>query len=245
MHNLGNLSVADLAALSRAILRAGQEANSMEACAQSVVRYLYDNLVTDSGEPACALVRFFKTHSLGDLTPDLRSAALSALPAGLEPNPGMKCLTLLATAGIEEDWNSRATSRGHRTIPLPSAKMVEQFPMISQLIRQLGFQLSEIVTADQESALQLQQRGSNVFYVPSALGSPHIPAQKDFVLPYGVQSVIGLGDILPSGNLFVIVLFTRTHVSRERAEMLNILSVGVKAAVLKYDYGTVFASVSA
>lgn len=245
MHNLENLSVADLAALSRAILRAGQEAQSMEACAHSVVRYLYENLVTDSGERSCAMVRFFKTHSLGDLTPDLHEAAVAALPDDLAPNPGIKCLTLLATAGIEDEWNSRVTSRGHRSIPLPSAKMVEQFPMISQLIRQLGFKLKEIVEPEQETVAQLQQRGSNVFYIPNALGSPYIPAQEQFVVPYGVQSVIGFGDVLPSGNLFVIVLFTRVQVPRERADMLNILSVGVKAAVLKYDYGTVFAPLPA
>jgi hypothetical protein len=240
MHDLANLSVADLAALSRAVAGTTNGTGSMESCAYKIVRHLYDNLVTPQGEPACVLARFFKTHSLGDLDPALRTVALEALPPGTEPSPGLKCLTLLATAGAEEAWNSRHQSRGHKVIPLPSVKMVEQFPMISQLIRQLGFKVSDIVEPDATPPSDMQQRGSNVFFVEHAAGSPHIPAQQEFVLPFGVRTVVGFGDVLPSGNLFVVILFTRAHITRERAEMLNILSVGVKAAVLRYDYGTVF-----
>ena len=55
--------------------------------------------------------------------------------------------TLLATAGDEPEWNSRHTSRGHAAIPLPSARIVERFPMIAQLIRQLGFDVADVVSA--------------------------------------------------------------------------------------------------
>ena len=216
----------------------------MEACAHKIVRHLFENLVTPDGEKACVLVRFFKTHSLGDLNPELRSAALESLPHATDLSPGLKCLTLLATAGIEPGWNSRHDSRGHKAIPLPSVRMVDQFPMISQVIRQLGFKVSEIVQPEGGLGAEMQQRGSNVFYVENAVGSPHIPAQQEFVVPFGVQTVVGFGDVLPSGNLFVVILFTRTQIERERAEMLNILSVGVKAAVLRYDYGTVFETIS-
>lgn len=241
MHDLTALTVADLASISRVILQAGQNARSTEECAKEVVRYLFDNLRTPSGEASCALVRFFKTHSLADLEPDLQAVARQSLPAGSDA-PGMKCLTLLATAGLEPEWNSRHQSRGHRVIPLPSVKMVEQFPMISQLIQQLGFRVADIVQPDPDVVLGLQGQNANVFYIADAHGSPHIPAQREFVEPYNVQSVLAFGSVLPSGNLFVVVLFTRVFVPRDRAEMLNVLAIGVKGAVLRFEYGIVFGS---
>jgi hypothetical protein len=63
------------------------------------------------------------------------------------------------------------------------------------------------------------------------------------VQPHGIRTVMGFGGALPSGNLFVIVLFTKTRIEKERAEMLSVLAIGVKGAVLKFDYGQVFTAV--
>jgi hypothetical protein len=245
MHDITELTIPDLADLSRVALKAGQQASSMEACANSIVRYLHENLVDRrTGERACALVRFFKTQSLGDLTEELQTVARTTLRSDVTITPGMKCLTLLATAGDEPQWNSRHESRGHRVIPLPSARIVEQAPMISQLIKQLGFDVAEIVSADPDVIVDLEERATGVFYIPEANGSPYIPAQAEFVAPYGIRTVTGFGGALPSGNLFVIVLFTKTHVPKDRAEMLSVLAVSVKAAVLGFDYGKVFQPVN-
>ena len=243
MHDVTNLSITDLADLSRFTLGAGQRAQSMEQCAELMVRHLYDNLTDSrSGQRACALVRFFKTQPFADLDPALQGLARSSLAQGVEPSPGMKCLTLLATAGNEPAWNSRHTSRSHAVIPLPSARIVEQFPMISQLIRQLGFDVAEVISADPDLIMDLNERASSVFYIPDAAGSPYIPAQAEFVQPHGIRTVMGFGGALPSGNLFVIVLFTKVRVPREHADMLNVLAIGVKGAVLRFDYGQVFGS---
>lgn len=241
MHDITNLSITDLADLSRFTLGAGQQAQSMEQCADLLVRHLYDNLIDGrTGERACALVRFFKTQPLADLEPKLKTIARATLQDGIEATPGMKCLTLLATAGDEPDWNSRHTSRGHAAIPLPSARIVERFPMIAQLIRQLGFDVAEVVSADPGLIMDMSERATGVFYIPDAAGSPYIPAQTGFVEPHDIRTVMGFGGALPSGNVFVIVLFTKTRVLKERAEMLNLLAIGVKGAVLKFDYGQVF-----
>jgi hypothetical protein len=242
MHDITNLTITDLADLSRAVMQAGQRAQSMEDCANVLVRHFYEQLGNGrGGEKACALVRFFKTQPLGDLDPDLSATARDSL-GGHEPAPGMKCLTLLATAGDEPEWNSRHSSRGHKTIPLPSARIVEQFPMISQLIKQLGFEVADVVAPDPALIVNLEERTASIFHVPDAQGSPYIPAQEEFVIPHGIRSVIGFGGILPSGNLYVVVLFTRTRIPRDRAEMFTVLSVGIKAAVLGFDYGKVFST---
>src|SRR5687768_2318348 len=111
--------------------RACQGSRSMEDAAEAVVRYLYDQALDERGTRECALVRFYKTHRYGDLPRELQRFAAGQV--GEETaRPDLRCLVLLATAGDEPDWNFRHTSARHQAIPLPSAEMVEQAPMISE-----------------------------------------------------------------------------------------------------------------
>ncbi len=113
----------------------------------------------------------------------------------------MKCLTLLGTVGENQVWNSRFSSVGHKVIPLPSSEVVRQLPMIRNLIKQLGLSVRSVVKPDSALLLDINQKMYGVFYVPEALGSPYIPAQKEFVIPYGVRSVMGFGGNAPlAGN---------------------------------------------
>ena len=154
--------------------------------------------------------------------------------------PQMKCLTLLGTAGDHPQWNHRRSSIGHQVIPLPSEQMVTQAPMISQLIQQLGLSIRSVVAPAPDMIVDLQERTFNVFHIPAALDSPYIPAQADFVRSFNIQSVIGLGSILPSGNLIVIILFSKIPISRSTAELFKPLALNVKMAVLPFDRGNVF-----
>src|SRR6266508_2716612 len=89
-------------------------AESMEQAANRIVGYFYEQFVDEqTGEPACALVRFYKTHPYEGLTPELRAFAGSVL--GHDPeSPHMKCLTLMASDGARPEWNERHTSVGHQ-----------------------------------------------------------------------------------------------------------------------------------
>ena len=107
---------------------------------------------------------------------------------------------MLGTTGEREAWCSRETSVGHRTIPLPSAEVVASIPMIAQLLVQLGLEVNAVLRPDPAVVLELEQRTYNVFFVENAVGSPYIPAQDQFVLPYRIRSVLGFGGLLPSGN---------------------------------------------
>ncbi len=88
--------------------------------------------------------------------------------------------------------------------------------------------------------MELDDTTFNVFYVPQALGSPHIPAQHDFVVPYGVESVLGFGGMLPTGDLFAVVLFSRVPVPADTAELFASLALSVKVAVLPFAHGPAF-----
>jgi hypothetical protein len=73
-----------------------------------------------------------------------------------------------------------------------------------------------------------------VFHVAEALGSPFVPAQDPFVKRHGVRSVLGFGGMLPTGDLFTVILFTRVPVPRATAELFKPLALSTKLAILPF-----------
>jgi hypothetical protein len=97
----------------------------------------------------------------------------------------------MATVGEKPAWNARETSVGHQAIPLPSPEIVAQVPMIANLIRQFGLEIHTVLQPDPQFLVELEQKTYHVFHVPQAVGSAYIPAQQEFVLPFGIQPVWG------------------------------------------------------
>ncbi|HUQ99902.1 MAG TPA: hypothetical protein VM166_10635 [Gemmatimonadaceae bacterium] len=217
-------------------------APTLEVAAQRVCKFLYDELRTPDGERACALVRCYKTHAYGTLAPDLQQFAQSIL-AGAEAKQGMKCLTLMATVGQSAAWNSRFLSQGHRAIPLPSPEIVEKAPMISQLIKELGLELTAVLQPSPEVVKELAGKRHGVFHVENAVGSPYIPAQQEFVVRHGIVSVVGIGGMLPVGDFFAVILFSTVHVPASVADRFRTLALDVKAAFAKFTDANVFEKV--
>lgn len=77
-------------------------------------------------------------------------------------------------------------------------------------------------------------------YVPKAPGSPYIPAQREFVQPYGVQSVLGFGGMTPTNELFAVILFSRVAIPRETADRFRWLSAYVRIAIEGYNRASTF-----
>jgi hypothetical protein len=212
----------------------------MEHAADQIVRRLYQSLtMPDAAKPACALVRLFVTVPYEQLPADQQEFARRLLP-DIANTPGMKCLTLLATAGEQSDWNSRKTSMGHQALPLPSEERIARSPMISQLIRQLGVDVGTLLSPGGGVMIDEGQHTFNVFHVPDARGSQYIPAQREFVEPFQIQSVLGFGGLLPPGELFATILFSRAPISREVAERFRTLALNVKVALLPFASDRIF-----
>lgn len=245
MYNLAQFSLREMTECGAAVRKLGIGASSMEEVARRIVHYFHSEFLDPStGKPVFALARFFKTHSFSELSNELKPLARAALATDVV-FPEMKCLTLLGTAGDRPEWNARQLSTGHQVIPLPSEQMVSQAPMIAQLIQQLGLSIRSVVAPNPEMIVDLHERTYNVFHIPQAVDSPYIPAQAEFVQPYNVQSVLGFGGMLPSGNLMAIILFSKVPISRETAELFKPLALNTKMAVLAFDQGEVFAPVAA
>jgi hypothetical protein len=241
MYDLKKFTLADMTRCGAELRRFGSESKSMEQAAVGVVRHLYERLgYSNSGHRSCVLVRFFKTHPYGDLGPKLQEFSRSMMP-GVSLGSAAKCLTLLGTAGDRPEWNYPHKSRGHWAIPLPSMHAVEQIPMISQLIRQFGIEVNSLLAPKSEIIQEMNQRTYNVFYVEPARDSPYIPAQKDFVVPNNVESVLGFGGVLPEGNLFAVIMFAKVPIPAPTAEMFRTIALNVKLAILPFAEGPIFA----
>lgn len=234
---LSSFSLSDMLQMSAALRKMGADAATLGEVAQRTVRYLYDALHDERGQPACILTRCFKLHPYAALPPALKTIAQAQSSEPLMPE--QKCLVLLATVGHLPRWCETQQSTGHRAIPLLGLPMVQQAPMISRLIQQLGLAVETVLAPAPDLILEMAQKTYNVFYVPEALGSPHIPAQEEFVRAYGVRSVLGFGGVLPDGNLYACIMFCRTFLSREIAEMWKTIATSTKLAMIPY-YQTVF-----
>jgi len=236
MHLIDRFTLRDMTECSAALRQFGSVSATAADVAKLTVKYLYDNLAdAETAAPSCALVRFFKTESYRDLTPAQKEVALSLLPAGADTQ-ALKCLTLLATTGIEDGWNEVERSQAHRAIPLPSPEFVREFPMIARLLGQFGIPIEHLFEADESLIMDLAQTAFNVFHVADALGSPYVPAQDDFVKPYAIRSVLGFGGVLPTGELYSVIIFSRSRIPRDTAEMFKTLALSVKLALLAVNH---------
>jgi len=228
---LDNFSLVQMLRCGRGLRQAAESATSIEDAANAIVGFLYANCrFQATGARSCALIRFYLTQPYSSLDPDLRAFAdlqLSGAPHKLS----MKCLTLMATVGQRTEWCDRRNSVGHKAIPLPSAAIVEQAPMIAQLIKQMGLDVSVIVEPSPDVVAELAGKTYNVFHVPEADGSPHIPAQEEFVRPYKIRSVVGFGGVVHTGELFAVIMFSRAAIPAESAARFRNIALDVKSAI--------------
>jgi two-component system, NtrC family, sensor kinase len=235
MYSLASFSISDMTECASDLRKLGAEASSSQDVAQRVASYLYRQLGNDqTGRQDCALVRCFLTLAYRDLDPQSQDCARQALGCG----PGsldMKCLTLFGTAGERSEWNKRDRSRRYRSIPLAGKQSIAQFPMVSQLLQQLGVDLDTKAQPESDQLADWTEQPLNVFHVAEAKGSPFVPAQEEFVIPFGIESVLGFGGVLPSKEPFTVILFSKQKILRETAELFKPLAMSVKLALLPFD----------
>jgi hypothetical protein len=240
--DITNFSIGDMLRCGPGVRSAADGATSMEEAAQKVSGYLYESLVDGStGERACVMVRFYKTHRYAELPPDLQRFADRQMGDGATADRTMRCLTLLATIGDRQEWCHRRRSRGHQAIPLPSPEIVRQAPMIAGLIEDMGLRISDVVAPNSDFVQDNERKTYNVFHVETAEGSRFIPAQEDFVIRYGVKSVVGFGGLLISGDLFSVILFSKARIPEASASRLRSLALDVKYVLFAVDKDRVFA----
>jgi len=246
MYDLAKLTLQNITEIGIALRGFGKDADSLEAVANRCVRYFYNNLIDPTtGQSACVLARFFKTHPYAALPASLQNYARELVTSSEDLPADLKCLSLFATQGEYPQWCDRHTSNGHQVIPLTSKSGVSQIPMISQLIKSFGLDINDVIAPDPKLLIAIEQKTCNVFYIPIATGSQHIPAQDEFVKPYSVKSVLGFGGMLPSGNLFAVILFSKVAIPEDTARLFKTLPLSIKMAIIPFETKDPFQSQSA
>jgi hypothetical protein len=240
MDDAAELHRRDMVELSAALRGMSAGASCMEETARRLVRHLYDNVRDGrTGQRLPVLARLFKTHPFGQLPPSLQEFARGAA-GGHVLSDETSCLTLLASHGDLPAWNSRHTSVGHQAIPLTSAEMVRQSPMIGQLLEQFGIDPQTVIAPQSNILLNPEKTAYNIFHVEHAVGSPYVPAQSEFVERYGIASVLGFGGPLIGGNLFAIILFTRKRLTAEAAALFPSIALSAELALLSFAGNQIF-----
>jgi len=241
MHDLTRFTQSEATECGNALRALGSAASSMETAANNIVQHLYNNVIhSETNEKACALIRFYKTHPYGQLASGLQEFA-SGIKGGAPESQDMKCLTMMAAVGDHADSNSRSTSMGYRATLLASANFVGGIPMIAQLVSQFGIEMGSVISPDPNVIGDLALQTFNTLHISDAVDSPYIPAQDDFVKPYGVKSVLGFGGVLSSGELFVVIMFSKVSIPASTASSFRDQSANVKEAVEPFVGGAVFA----
>jgi len=238
----------DIARLTlRGMIECGNElrnscknARCFEEAAAEIVSFLYERMANaETSQHSFVLARFYKTCLFRDLPFELQEFAARLVDSKPESD-SLRCLTLLGSRGEEPDWNDIRKSRGHRAIPLPSDEFVGRLPMISNLINQLGIDVKTIIHGRNDIILDHEEKTFGVFHIPEAGGSPYIPAQDGFIKPFGIRSVIGFGGMITAKDMFAVILFSKDHISKARADLLAPLALSIKNALIPFAYGRLF-----
>ncbi|MDR4504852.1 MAG: hypothetical protein MRK01_08710 [Candidatus Scalindua sp.] len=233
-------SLQDMSEVGDALQQLELKARNIDELSNEMVQYFFDNLGdTQTGEKSSVLVRFFMTYPYSSLDTELRQTVDNLLDSRPVPQD-MKCLVLSATAGVRPEWNSAAKSKDHRVLPLQSEDMLKKNIMVHQFIQQMGIDIANVLNPDPKLSSELEGRVFNVYYVPDALRSPYIPAQDEFVIPYGIKSAMGIGGMLPTGNLFALLIFSKTKIPRDTANVFKNIALNVRMAVLPFVNEKIF-----
>ncbi len=240
MFDLTKFSLQDMSEVGDALQQLELKARNIDELSNMTVRYFFDNLVdTQTGEKSSVLVRFFMTYPYSSLDTELQQSAEKMLD-GQPVQQDMKCLKLLATAGVQPEWNAAKHSKDHRVLPLQNEDMLKKNIMVHQFIDQMGMGISNVLNPDPKLSSELEGRVFNVYHVPDAPGSPYIPAQEKFVVPFGVKSAMGFGGMLPTGNLFALLIFSKTKIPHNTAILFKNIALNVRMALLPFVNEKIF-----
>ena len=215
------------------------------------VAYAFTDALYARFSDSIALVRTFGTvemHQLPDVDAAFARSFAAASGIAEAVHEHATVLSLLATRGVEEDWNDRGRSQGHLAIPLVSERFVGAIPMIARLLDEIGFRpvwegpKSGFVTKSLANV-------NGVFFVADPRDAVdaeerHIIPATGFVERYDVRTVFGFGGSYLSRHMFVsTIVFARESIPRSQAMKFVPLIGSFKAATTRLvNRGEIFAA---
>jgi hypothetical protein len=216
-------SVDDLEHLSRAVRAVEVEEPTMVGAAAAVTRLLHRELV---------MVRLYVTQPFRALPENRRELARSLAP-DVEDN--VSCLVTLATNG---DGTLPEGSRPEEHV-LPFTPLVfERIPLMAHLLEGVGIDMEAAVTQERAVELRLQHRTFNAYLESNLADNEALlpdPIHRQVVRERGINSMLALAGVLPTGGLMLLLLQTNVELNDAVVSLLQPLATAVKAALIPYS----------
>jgi hypothetical protein len=215
-------------------------ATSQSPTLRDAGRACLDELYREFGE-SLALVRLFATVRFAYL-PDRERHFARQLASGRrvveELSDDTLVATLMASRGVEREWNDPHQSVSHLAIPILSASFIQTIPLVSRILADSGIGVPWL--KKQSSLITVKTVGgmAELIYVEDARttttgdGYKVIPSQ-DFVEAYGIRTVLAMGGRYLNGTTLALLLFTTEHVAEEQAARFTTILNTVKASTMK------------
>ncbi|MCF6148076.1 MAG: HAMP domain-containing histidine kinase [Candidatus Kuenenia sp.] len=238
--NINELSIGEIFLLSKHIKEQCKDLTCMEEIAQNMMRILYCSFTMEKEMNPVVLARFFKVCQYEHLPENIQHYIMRKENREYI-SPENKYLTLLGTWGDMKEWRERTRSTNCQAFSMNNPDLLNNFPMISALFSQIGFEFPEAALPDKSIMIEGMHKKYGIFCVEEARGSSFIPKQDEFVKPYDVQSVIGFGGMYSTGNIYAVVVFTRKKLNREKAKLFLSINPAIKWTTIEHELcGNIF-----
>ena len=237
---INELTITDILQFSKYLKEKCAPINSFDEMAQKFTQIVYESFVTNDGKPSFALVRFFKTCSYANLPEQIKNYIQTK-----EPNRAIRTednyLTLMGTYGDLEEWRRREKSKNYQAFFLENPQFHDKFSMFSAVFKQIGIEALAGSNADMRILVSERHKRFGLFCVEDAPGNKLIPKQSEFVGPYSIQSSFGFGGIYPTGNTYLVMIFSREKITKDKASLFLSLNPAAKWISLPHELqGNVF-----
>ena len=208
------------------LIEDAQELRTVQDAAQG-----WCDLMFERFEPSLVLVRAYMTVPYGVIPESYQKFARNVATSKGWSKPldiDMPTLCMLGTRGVDADWNDPRDSKGHLALPLIGKDFVQDIPMVTRLLNDMGVGLGWLVDRRTDVLVETLGRIAGLFYVPDArsdrdeLGRHVVPDQK-FVEDNQIRTVFGIGGTYVSGNFLTMICFSQEALQRLEVVKLQTL----------------------
>ena len=98
------------------------------------------------------------------------------------------------------------------------------------LINALGLDIHFVMRPTAREALERHHQEYRVLHVADMSADTPFSAHRAFIEHFGIRSVLGIGGVLPSGDMFAVVLFSGVTIDERTADLLRSLSLSGQRA---------------
>jgi len=242
--SIDELTILQIFELSALVKNNCDEMPTLEEAAQELAKTLYEVFINNEDENEVALCRVFKSCLYKEFPKEIKEA-VDQKNGGKTMSDQNNFLMLMGTYGEKEEWRAREKSKDHQAFPLYDSQVIKNAPMMSALFDQIGFAVTPSAQLDSSILLNKQDKDFGVFLVEQAKGSKLVPAQKEFVEPFGVESVLGFGGMYSTSNIFAVIVFSKKRISPKTAKLFWSLAPVFKLVMLENELlGNIFTTQS-